>query len=210
MKTDLILRKLRVEGKEFVTSEELKGLCSALGVKYESAIRHLVPRGHLIRIFRGVFYVTSADEALKKEKKYSHLELVSGGLEFKGVVDWYFGLYTALKLNNMTHELFAIDYVVNDVIQRSKPMDIAEYEFRFIKVNPRLLGFGVIDGKLRHSDPEKTVLDFIYIWRYGGIPELRIKMSVREWVKDVNEEKLRKYSRYYPKTVARQLEEVFS
>ena len=45
-----------MEDKEFVTSDELKELCSDLGIKYESAIRHLVPRGRLIRVFRGVFY----------------------------------------------------------------------------------------------------------------------------------------------------------
>jgi len=208
MKTGLILRKLRMEDKEFVTSEELKELCSHLGIKYESAIRHLVPRGSLIRVFRGVFYVTSPDEVLTRRQKYSHLELVSKGLEVKGVEDWYFGLYTALKLNNMTHELYAIDYVVNNKIQRSKPMNIAGYMFKFVKVKPQLLGFGVVGKDLRHSDPEKTILDFVYLWRYNGVPDQRIIQSVKEWVIGVDAAKLRSYSRYYPKTVARQLEGV--
>ena len=197
-----------MEGKEFVTSEEMKDLCSNFGIKYESAIRHLVPRGHLIRVFRGVFYVTSPDEVLTGGQKYSHLELVSKGLKVKGVGDWYFGLFTALKLNNMTHELYAIDYVVNDKIQRSKPMNIAGYMFRFVKVKPQLLGFGVVGGGLRRSDPEKTVLDFVYLWRYNGVPDRRIMQSVKEWMNGVDVVKLRDYSRYYPKTVARQLEVV--
>jgi predicted transcriptional regulator of viral defense system len=208
MKTGLILRKLRMEGKEFVTSEDLKELCSHLGIKYESAIRHLVPRGHLVRVFRGVFYVTSPDEALTKRHEYSHLELVSKGLKVKGVVDWYFGLYTALKLNNMTHEHYAIDYVVNNKIQRSKPMNIAGYSFRFVKVKPQLLGFGVVGGELRHSDPEKTILDFIYLWRYNGVPDQRIALSVKEWTNHVDEEKMKDYGRHYPKTVVKLLEGV--
>jgi len=210
MKTDMILRKLRLEGKELVTSEELKETCSSLGIKYESAIRHLVPRGHLIRIFRGVFYVTSPDEALTRTQRHSHLELVSKGLKAKGVEDWYFGLYTALKMNNMTHEHYALDYVVNDKIQRSNPIDIAGYRFRFVKVRPRLLGFGVVAGELRHSDPEKTILDFIYLWRYNSMPDQRITLSVKEWTSNVDDAKMLDYSRYYPKTVAKLLEEVLS
>ncbi len=210
MKTDMILRKLRLEGKELVTSEELKETCSSLGIKYESAIRHLVPRGHLIRIFRGVFYVTSPEEALTKRRKHSHLELVSRGLKVKGVEDWYFGLYTALKLNNMTHEHYAIDYVVNDKIQRSNPMNIAGHRFKFVKVKHKLLGFGVVGGELRHSDPEKTILDFIYLWRYNSMPDQRITLSVREWVDNVDETKIKNYSRHYPRTVASLLEGALS
>lgn len=210
MKTGLILRKLRLEGRDIVTSEELKEICSNLDIKYETAIRHLVPRGHLIRIFRGVFYVTSPDEALTGTQRHSHLDLVSKGLRVKGVEDWYFGLYTALKMNNMTHEHHAMDYVVNDKIQRSKPMDIAGYRFRFVKVRPSLLGFGVVGGELRHSDPEKTILDFMYLWRYNSMPDRRITLSVKEWTSNVDGAKMMEYSRYYPKTVAKLLEEVLS
>jgi predicted transcriptional regulator of viral defense system len=210
MKSSSILRKLRLEGKEFVTSDEIKEICSSLNIKYESAIRHLIPRGHLIRIFRGIFYVTTPDEALTKRRKYSHLELVSKGLKVKEVEDWYFGLYTALKLNNMTHEHYVIEYVVNDVIQRSNPMEIAGYRFRFVKVKSQLLGFGVVGDELRYSDPEKTILDFIYLWRYNGIPDQRITLSVKEWTNDIDEEKLKSHSKYYPRTVARLLEEMIS
>lgn len=210
MKTGLILRKLRLEDRDIVTSEELKEICSNLGIKYETAIRHLVPRGHLIRIFRGVFYVTSPDEALTRIQRHSHLELVSKGLKVKGVKNWYFGLYTALKMNNMTHEHHALDYVVNDTIQRSNPIDIAGYKFRFVKVRPRLLGFGVVGGELRHSDPEKTILDFIYLWKYNSMPDQRIALSVKEWTSNVDDAKMLDYSRYYPKTVAKLLEEVLS
>jgi predicted transcriptional regulator of viral defense system len=210
MKTSLILRKLRLEDKELVTSEELREICSNLGIKYESAIRHLIPRGHLIRIFRGVFYVTSPEEALTKRQRYSHLELVSKGLKVKGVEDWYFGLYTALKLNNMTHEHYAMDYVINKEIQRSNPMDIVGYKFKFVKVKTRLLGFGVVGKELRHSDPEKTILDFIYLWRYNGMPDQRITLSVKEWANNIDEAKLKNYSQHYPKTVIKQLEGILS
>jgi hypothetical protein len=53
-----------------------------------------------VRIFRGIFYIKSAEEIDMRRDRYNHLELVAKGLELKGVKDWYFGLYTALKVTS--------------------------------------------------------------------------------------------------------------
>ncbi|MFH1547590.1 MAG: hypothetical protein ABIC57_03830, partial [bacterium] len=130
-----------------------------------------------------------------------HLELVAKGLELKGVKKWYFGLYTALKLNNMTHEHFTVDYVVNYNLLRPKPINKEGYKFKFVKLAPRLLKFGATGNGLRYSDSEKTILDFIYTWRYNGVPKERIILDISEWSKSLSKEKTRKYAANYPKTV---------
>ena len=201
IKTSLLLKKLRMDEKEFVTSAELKQYCKSMGLSYERSIKYFVYRGYLTRIFKGIFYVKPLDEVKLGKSRYSHLELVAKGLELKGVKNWYFGLYTALKLNNMTHEHFAIDYVINDRLFRPKPMSIAGYKFRFIKLTPRLLNFGITGNELRYSDAEKTILDFIYTWRYNGVPKEKIILDVSEWAKDLSGEKTKKYAVNYPKTV---------
>ena len=200
-KLSLLLKKLRMDEKEFVTSAELKHYCKLMGLSYETSIKYFVYRGYLTRIFKGIFYVKPLDEIKMGKSKYSHLELVAKGIELKGVKNWYFGLYTALKLNNMTHEHFAVDYVINDKLFRSKPMAIAGYKFRFIKLTPRLLQFGITSNGLRYSDAEKTILDFIYTWRYNGVPKEKIILNVSEWAKNLPGEKIRKYAINYPKTV---------
>lgn len=136
------------------------------------------------------------------EDKVQLLELVAKGLEIKGVKNWYFGLYTALKLNNMTHEYFSIDYVVNDKMLRINPMKVSGHKFRFMKLKSSLLSFGAItkDG-LSYSDPEKTILDFIYIWRYNGIPRDRIIADVGDWSINLSVSRLIEYAKNYPKTV---------
>ena len=101
----------------------------------------------------------------------------------------------------MTHESFAVDYVINDKLLRSKPISIAGYKFRFIKLNSRLFEFGVVGNDLKYSDPEKTILDFIYTWRYNGVPKEKIVLDVSEWAKDLSIEKIKKYAVNYPKTV---------
>jgi predicted transcriptional regulator of viral defense system len=201
IKSALLLKKLRLDEKEFITSDDLKRYCKSMSLNYEKTIKYFISRGYLIRIFKGIFYVKSLDEVKLGKSKYSHLELVANGLELKGVKNWYFGLYTALKFNNITHESFAVDYVVNDKLLRSKPINIAGYKFRFIKLTPKLLQFGTIENGLKYSDPEKTILDFIYTWRYNGIPGEKIILDVSEWAETVSGEKIRKYAANYPKTV---------
>src|SRR4030067_732442 len=201
IKSNLLLKKLAIDRKEFITSDELKRYCKNMGLRYEITIRHLVSRVYLIRIFKGIFYIKSPEEVKLNKPKYRHLELVAKCLELKGVKSWYFGLFTALKFNNMTHESFAIDYVINDKLLRSKPISIAGYKFRFIKLNSRLFEFGVVGNDLKYSDPEKTILDFIYTWRYNGVPKEKIVLDVSEWAKGVSREKIKKYAVNYPKTV---------
>jgi len=208
MKMSLLLKKLRMEEKEFVTSTELRLYCKSMKLNYESVVRYFTSRGYLVRIFRGIFYVKSLDETKLGKTKHNYLELVAKGLEMKGVKNWYFGLYTALKLNNMTHETFTVDYVINDKIFRPKPMNIAGYKFKFIKLTSPLLEFGITKDSLRHSDAEKTILDFIYTWRYNGVPKEKIVLDITDWTRNISKEKIKEYAKKYPKTIREIVEEV--
>ncbi len=203
MRMSVLLKKLRIENKEFVTSKELEVYCKSMKLDYTSVIRYFIARGYLTRIFRGIFYVKSLDELKLGRSKYSHLELVAKGLELKNIRNWYFGLHTALKLNNMTHEYFAVEDVINDTLFRANPINIAGYKFKFTKLSHSLVSFGIKkkDEIVRYSDPEKTVLDFIYIWRYNGVPDDKIVLDISEWAKHGSKERLRSYAKKYPKTV---------
>lgn len=205
-----LLRKLRIENKGFIMSKELEAYCKSMKVDYDTVVRYFAARGYLVRIFRGIFYVKSVEEFELGRSKYNHLELVAKGLELKNVRNWYFGLHTALKLNNMTHEHFAIEDVISDSLFRANPVRIAGYRFKFLKLSPSLLGFGLRkeDNGVRYSDPEKTVLDFIYVWRYNGVPHDKIIGDVSAWAKYASKEKLRRYAKKYPKTVAEIVERV--
>lgn len=208
MKSDILLRKLYRENRKFVTSEVLKEYCGAVGFKYENVMRHFIPRGYLLRIFKGIFYVRSPEEFKLNRIEYDPLRLVAAGLKLKGIKNWYFGLRTALKLNNLTHEYFHTNEVINDTILRTRPMDIAGTKFRFLKIKTKLLGFGVNKDDIRYSDPEKTILDFIYLWNYRGVPERRVIMDISEWYPNLSNRKLRSYLSYYPKSVRNVIEKV--
>ncbi len=208
MTIKLLIKKLHLEGKEFVTSGDIAERCKSLKMNHRNAIRYLLKERYLVRIFRGVFYIRTFDEIKLGRSKYSHLDLVSKGLDLKGVKNWYFGLYTALKLNNITHEHFAVDYVLNDKLFRAKPIEIAGYKFRFLKIKPGLFGFGIIENALSYSDAEKTILDFIHVWRYNGVPEEKIAMDLSEYTVNISKKKLLAYAENYSKAVKGTAEKV--
>ena len=200
------MKKLWTEGSKIVESSKLRGICDELGVKYENMVRYLLSRGYLVRIFRGIFYVKSPEEIVLGRLKLSHLELVAEGMRLKNIENWYFGLYTALRFNGVTHEYYTVEFVLNDRIFRAKEIKIAGHRFKFIKIKPSLF-FGIKEkNRLRYSDLEKTILDFIYLWRYRGVPEKKIAIDISELVSKASKEKLFKYAERYPKTVRRTLE----
>jgi len=205
-----LLKKLQLEGKEFVAAEELERYCKSMKLDYGIVVRYFGMRGYLVRIFRGIFYVKSPEELKLGRSRYNHLELVAKGLELKKVSNWYLGLHTALKLNNMTHEHFAVEDVINDKLFRANPFTIAGYKFKFSRLSPSLLNFGIkkAENGVRYSDAEKTILDFVYVWRYNGVPAEKIVADISEWAKSISKEKTRSYARKYPSTVAEIAERV--
>lgn len=209
MTIKILIKKLRVEGREVVTDSLLRNYCTKLKLEYNSTVNYLIRAKYIIRIFRGIFYVKTANEYVLGKTKYNHLQLVAKGLKTKGVKNWYFGMHTALKLNAQTHEIFSIDEVISDTIFRNVSFLIAGHKFKFTKISPGLTKFGVIERHgIRYSDPEKTILDFIYLWRYRGIADRRILSGVLEWSQNSNVRKLKAYSKFYPGTVRNIVEEL--
>lgn len=203
MTIGLMIKKLRIDDVEFITSGTLTDYCIRFEMNYESAVRYLIKKRYIIRIFKGIFYLRSLDELELGRAKYNHFELVSKGLSIKKVTNWYFGLHTALKLNNMTHEHFSIDEVVSDSIFRQRPVNIAGHRFRFIKISHNLVQFGIKEENgIRYSDREKTILDFIYLWKYNGLPSDKIISDISEFSKTVSRKKMMKYLLKYPKSVS--------
>ena len=199
-KASLIMRKLWL-GKSFVTASDLKILCKEIDANYKDIVRYLLARKYLVRIFKGIFYVKSLEEIKFGKINLSRFELVANGIKLKGVDNWYFGLYTALKLNNLTHEFFTVDYVINDKVFRAKEIKIADNEFKFIKIKTSLF-FGIKEKKgIKYSNMEKTILDFIYLYKYRGVPTEKILLDVSELIEKASKNKLLKYGRKYPKSV---------
>ena len=187
-------------GGGVVKREEVKTACKKFRANYTSTINFMISYGYFIRILRGLYYVKTIEE-FKLKKSVDPYKIISLGLNRLGL-NWYFGLYTALRLNGLTHEFFRTIFVVNDEIYRPKEIEIAGEKVKFLKLKSKLLSLGVVDRNgIRFSDTEKTLLDFTYVFRYRGLPEEKIISAICEYRRNLDSKKLKAYLRLYPKSV---------
>ena len=192
MTLKLIVTKLQLSNKKFITGKELREDCRKLSLDYNMAIRYLTHYKYLARIFRGIFYIYSIEERKLGKSEMTFYEILKEALKMKGINNWYFGLETALKFNNLTHEYFTVDFVISDKLFRAKPMLIMGRKVKFYKLVPKMLSFGIIKDSFNYSDPEKTVLDLLYLSHYS-------KSEFEDTAGKLSKEKLFRYSKNYDK-----------
>ncbi len=204
----ILVKKLELLRRKFIVREELKSYCKDLKLDYYISIMYLTSNNYLVRILRGIFYVKSIEERKLSKIDIGFEEAIAEALRIKGIKEWYFGLESAIKLNNLTHEYFAVETVISDKLSRPNPFNIMGRKVRFVKLNKTLFGFGVIKNKFNYSDAEKTVLDLIYLGKYNRNTDEGIRNKVIDYIGSCNKPKLRKYSENYPKTVGNLVEEL--
>jgi len=189
-------------GGRVATRNEVKAVCDKFGSSYTHTTNFMISYGYFVRILRGLYYVKTLDE-FKLGKLVDPYRIIPLGME-RLDINWYSGLHTALRLNGLTHEFFTTIFVMNGRIYRPKEIAIAGERVRFLKLKDRFFGFGVrVRNGIRFSDPEKTVLDLVHIYRYRGMSEERTISMVGDYSRDLDREKVGAYLDFYPKTVER-------
>ena len=208
MNQSMIWKKLVIQRKRFATSKEIKSLSKDLNKNYDDVVHYLQKKGYINRIFKGIFYIKTPNEMKLGCLDLTPYEIVSQALMIKGVKKWYLGLETALKLNNMTHEYFTIDYIISDYYRTTKAIHILDRDFKFIKWTHKVTSFGIIYSpkKIPYSDKEKTVLDIAYRENLNGSKDGAISI-LTEYMGMINKIKMRKYLEHYPKRLKTVLQE---
>ena len=198
-KIDTVLREAKVK---ILTRKDFDILANKYSFDKNILRRVMLNKGYLVTIFRGVYYLKSYEEKKLNSLRYSAYELLSLGLEKKGV-KWYFGLNTALKFLGLTHEVFPVNIVINNKFNRTKSMKIAGSSFFFIKLKHSLF-FDIKKEKtgnnafLYYSGLEKTLLDMIYLKKNIDLNEYKINNLL--FLKESN-----KYNRIVKKKIKEML-----
>jgi len=189
-------------GGKVVNREEMERACRRFGADASSTINFMISYSYLVRILRGLYYVKTIEE-FRLKKSLNIYNILSLGMEKLGI-KWYFGLYTGLKLSGLTHEYFDTVFILNESIFRPKEIKVMEEKVKFIKLRSKLFGFGIIiEGNIKFSDVEKTLLDFIYVSNYRSVLEERIILIIGEYSKTAKASKIKTYLKFYPKTVGK-------
>jgi predicted transcriptional regulator of viral defense system len=187
-------------GGKVVERREIEKVCRRFSANATSTINFMISYGYFLRVLRGLYYVKTLEE-FKLKKSVNVHEILSLGME-KLRINWYFGLYTSLRLNGLTHEYFDTIFILNDRIFRPREIKVGGERVKFLKLKSKLFGFGTMNkDHIKFSDIEKTLLDFIYVSRYRTVPEERIISIIEECGKNVKTEKIKAYLKFYPKTV---------
>lgn len=208
MSYSAITEKLRFNKTKYITKDEIEVFCKKLNLNYRDVISYLIHNYYLITLLKEIFYIPDLNERKNKSIHTYYPELIKTALTMKGIKNWYFGLETALKYNNATHEYFTIVYVINDTIFRKNLMEIGGVKVKFIKLKKELFTFGIIKKPVNYSDLEKTLLDKIYLYSYNSNDYNKIKYNILEYIDVANERKLRSYVKYYSKPVKKILLEL--
>ncbi|VVB59835.1 Uncharacterised protein [uncultured archaeon] len=205
--SETIIREFSLKGKKILTARDLKSICDKYSFDFRKTKVALLNKGYLVTIFRGIYYLKDYNEKKTGVIKYSANELLSLGLAERGVKNWYFGLNTALKMLNLTHEIFPVNYVLNDKFNRTRPLEILGSKFLFRRIKTPLFSFGIKETMtsnrilIKYSDAEKTLLDMAYLYRLSGKPGDAIKPLIKEYRSTISRSKLISYSKSYPTTV---------
>ncbi|MFH0970166.1 MAG: hypothetical protein V1776_01765 [Candidatus Diapherotrites archaeon] len=205
----ILVRRLWLEEGRYVTASALKERCNPLGLSYEDALSYLFRNKYVVRILRGFFYIPTVEERRLKTLGPNPYEAITKAMEYKKIKNWYFGLETAIKWNNITHEHFTVDYVVSDTLFRAKPIIILGRKIKFVKLKKSLFDFGIKrEKKLPYSDLEKTILDLVHIRKYAGRSDKAISDELTEWAETASKTKLRGYAKHYSLSVRRIMEKL--
>lgn len=210
-KSEIVIRELLSQNRKIITSAELAALCKRYQFDFLATKKLLLNKKFFVLVFRGIYYVKDYAEKKTGMLNYSSYEMLSRALEIRGIKNWYFGLHTALKLLGRTHEVFSINYIINDTFNRVRPLNILGTEFLFVKLKPSLF-FGFKKSRLknggyvRYSTLEKTVLDLIYLYKKGGRSAETVHATITEYKEELDKKKILTYCRYYPKSVGKTIQ----
>ena len=178
----------------------------------EEIIAYLVRKRLAVRVVEDVYFIK--DPFTDK----SNLNILASGLNKAGI-KWYLGLLSAYANGRMVQEGFSGFMIINNRYRGRRKLGDKKYGVNvyFVKTTQEeMFNFGIeeIESGIMISDPEKTVLDFIYFANYGTLPFFVAEEVVENYfnpdnslmtARGRNYRRMKEYLNYYPDFVRNEL-----
>jgi len=198
----LVWDTLVADEREVVRTAEVSELARRLGKEPAHVATTLVRAGRLVPLFKGYYYVRRPDEMGLRRPRHNALELFAMGARAKRIGRWYFGLETALRLNEMTHDDRGLEFVIDERLFRPAGVRVGLRRFVILRWSAHLLTFGLRrDGPLRWSGPEKTLMDIAFHESNLAARGRPPPGLWREHIETVSARTMRSYFPHYPERV---------
>ncbi|MDR1940979.1 MAG: hypothetical protein LBQ47_01475 [Endomicrobium sp.] len=193
-----IIARLSYYDKDIISFEELKSYMP-VGYKYvKQAIYNLKKKKILTPIKRGI-YSFNPIWSLPSGKQINALKI---GNAFFSNKNYYVGYYNMFNFYGLTEQMPKTTFILNKKISATKIIN--GLEFKFIKLKEEFF-YGIteieIDGeKVKASDKERTMLDFIDYWNFSQAKEKIIEIIKN---RKCNIQKFIEYAVLFPKVKIR-------
>lgn len=153
-------------GLRCVSSKDMAEVCNYFGFSPSNIRTILIRKGALVPLFfKGIFYVRNSSELLTNTLPSDPLIIAALACNKRLDKNWYFGLHTSLKLNDLAgvqtpQKIFII--TKKQLIPRIRK--IGSMEFVFSQIKGISFTNGIIKkNELRYSNPVRTALDFLHL-----------------------------------------------
>lgn len=198
---DLVWKAALGTKKKVVPKAHLAALAHRMALNEDSVIRTLTRNNRIIPLFKGYYYLRDPEEIML-HRGVSPFEIFSYGARAKKIGNWYYGLYTALRLNGMTHEHRNDEYVISDGFYRPRGIVMSGKRFVILKWRSELGRFGL--KKINNywvSDPEKTVLDFVFWDHYRVAKGHRATEVWKDHIDSLDSKRITVYLEHYQRKI---------
>ena len=188
MKIEELINRMTGLGKDFFSIKDLQQLFPGES-NLKMSIKRLVDRGAIVRIARGIYCLKTGD--MNTEKIATQIYAPS-----------YISFESALSKYGVINQGF--NNLTLATTRHSHKVELLGIECEYICLKPKLFfGFNLLKD-IYLAEPEKALLDEIYLVSLG-----KRKINRDEWnVDELNKSKMEEFAKSYPPVVGKMVQEM--
>lgn len=214
MSINRIYNEIKNNETSIITKNDLREYSRKFHYRLRNVIQYLSSQNAILKLFADLYYIKDEETNNLTEPISSFYKLIGDALEYKGIENWYFGLYTALELGGYKEVSEENDKDIYIICKRQpvreNVIECQGFNLKFIRLRENFFTFGIIKDGISYSDYERTLLDFVMLWKRNRKHTMRIIGDLNKLMAKASVDKIKQYLTNYPIEIKKVMEEYFS